>query len=53
VLAALPLFAGAYLISGPRWGGVGVGLGMFSATLVVPANLMRYDVDPSSAANCR
>jgi uncharacterized membrane protein YccC len=35
---------GAYLISGPRWGGVGVGLGMFSATLVVPANLMRYDV---------
>jgi hypothetical protein len=36
---------GAYLISGPRWGGVGVGLGMFSATLVVPANLMRYDVE--------
>jgi uncharacterized membrane protein YccC len=46
VLAALPLFAlGAYLCSGPRWGGVGVGLGMFSATLVVPANLMRYDVE--------
>jgi uncharacterized membrane protein YccC len=46
VLAALPLFAfGAYLSSGPRWGGVGVGLGMFSATLVVPTNLMRYDVE--------
>ncbi|HEX5345482.1 MAG TPA: FUSC family protein, partial [Duganella sp.] len=46
VLAALPLFAfGAYLCSGPRWGGVGVGLGMFSATLVVPTNLMRYDVE--------
>jgi uncharacterized membrane protein YccC len=46
VLAALPLFAfGAYLCSGPRWGGVGVGLGMFSATLVVPASLMRYDVE--------
>jgi len=46
VLAALPLFAcGAYLSSGPRWAGVGVGLGMFSATLVVPANLMRYDVE--------
>ncbi|NVM78760.1 putative membrane protein YccC [Duganella sp. SG902] len=46
VLAALPLFAcGAYLSSGPRWGGVGVGLGMFSATLVVPSNLMRYDVE--------
>jgi uncharacterized membrane protein YccC len=46
VLAAVPLFAfGAYLSSGPRWGGVGVGLGMFSATLVVPTNLMRYDVE--------
>lgn len=46
VLAALPLFAcGAYLSSGPRWGGVGVGIGMFSATLVVPSNLMRYDVE--------
>jgi uncharacterized membrane protein YccC len=46
VLAALPLFAfGAYLCSGPRWSGVGVGLGMFSATLVVPTNLMRYDVE--------
>ncbi|MYM26352.1 FUSC family protein [Duganella sp. FT135W] len=46
VLAALPLFAfGAYLSSSPRWGGVGVGLGMFCATLVVPTNLMRYDVE--------
>ena len=46
VLAALPLFAfGAYLSSGPRWGGVGIGVGMFSATLVVPTNLMRYDVE--------
>ncbi|MYM32586.1 FUSC family protein [Duganella sp. CY15W] len=46
VLAALPLFAfGAYLSSGPRWGGVGIGIGMFSATLVVPTNLMRYDVE--------
>lgn len=46
VLAALPLFAlGAYLSSGPRWAGVGIGLGMFSATLVVPTNLMRYDVE--------
>jgi uncharacterized membrane protein YccC len=46
VLAALPLFAlGAYLASGPRTGGIGIGLGMFSATLLVPANLMRYDVE--------
>jgi uncharacterized membrane protein YccC len=46
MLAALPLLAfGAYLNSGPRWGGVGIGLGMFSATLVVPTNLMRYDVE--------
>ncbi|WP_373991089.1 FUSC family protein [Duganella sp. BuS-21] len=46
VLAALPLFAfGAYLSSGPRWAGVGIGIGMFSATLVVPTNLMRYDVE--------
>jgi uncharacterized membrane protein YccC len=46
VLAALPLFVfGAYLSSGPRWGGAGIGIGMFSATLVVPTNLMRYDVE--------
>lgn len=46
MLAALPLFAfAAYLSSGPRWAGVGIGLGMFSATLVVPANMMRYDVE--------
>jgi uncharacterized membrane protein YccC len=45
VLAALPLFSlGAYLSSSPRWSGVGIGMGLFSATLVVPANLMRYDV---------
>jgi uncharacterized membrane protein YccC len=46
VLAALPLFVlGAYLSTGPRWAGVGIGIGMFSATLVVPANFMRYDVE--------
>jgi uncharacterized membrane protein YccC len=46
MLAALPLFAfAAYLSSGPRWAGVGIGLGMFSATLVVPMNMMRYDVE--------
>ena len=46
IIAALPLFAfGAYLISGPRWAGVGIGICMFCATLVIPANLMRYDVE--------
>jgi uncharacterized membrane protein YccC len=46
IIAALPLFAfGAYLMSGPRWAGVGIGICMFCATLVVPANLMRYDVE--------
>jgi uncharacterized membrane protein YccC len=46
IIAALPLFAfGAYLISGPRWAGVGIGICMFCATLVVPTNLMRYDVE--------
>ncbi|MFS2007273.1 FUSC family protein [Duganella sp. CT11-25] len=46
VLAALPLFIfGAYLSSGPRWAGVGIGIGMFSATLVVPTNFMHYDVE--------
>jgi uncharacterized membrane protein YccC len=45
-LAALPLFSfAAYLTSAPRWAGVGIGIGMFSATLVVPVNLMRYDVE--------
>jgi len=45
-LAALPLFSfAAYLCSGPRWAGVGIGMGMFSATLVVPMNMMRYDVE--------
>lgn len=46
MLAALPLFSfAAYLCSGPRWAGVGIGMGMFSATLVVPSNMMRYDVE--------
>ena len=46
VLAALPLFAfGSYLSSGPRWAGMGIGISLFSATLVVPANLMHYDVE--------
>jgi uncharacterized membrane protein YccC len=46
MLAALPLFSfAAYLCSGPRWAGVGIGMGMFSATLVVPANMMHYDVE--------
>jgi uncharacterized membrane protein YccC len=45
MLATLPLFAlAAYLIGSPRWAGAGIGMGMFSATLVVPANMMRYDV---------
>jgi uncharacterized membrane protein YccC len=46
MLAALPLFSfAAYLCSGTRWAGVGIGMGMFSATLVVPANMMHYDVE--------
>jgi uncharacterized membrane protein YccC len=46
VLAALPLFAfGSYLSSGPRWAGMGIGVSLFSATLVVPSNLMHYDVE--------
>jgi uncharacterized membrane protein YccC len=46
VLAAVPLFAlGAYLSSGPRWAGVGIGVGLFSATLLIPTNLMHYDVE--------
>nr|WP_315217012.1 FUSC family protein [uncultured Duganella sp.] len=46
VLAALPLLAlGSYLSTGPKWAGVGIGIGMFSATLLVPANQMRYDVE--------
>ncbi len=41
-----PLFTlGAYLITSPRWAGVGIGICMFCATLVIPANLMRYDVE--------
>ncbi|SEN49539.1 Uncharacterized membrane protein YccC [Duganella sp. CF517] len=46
VLAALPLLAlGSYLSTGPKWAGVGIGIGMFSATLLVPANQMHYDVE--------
>ena len=46
VLAALPLLAlGSYLSTGPKWAGVGIGIGMFGATLLVPANRMRYDVE--------
>ena len=46
VLAALPLLAlGSYLGTGPKWAGVGIGIGMFAATLLVPANRMRYDVE--------
>ena len=44
VIAALPVFVfGSYLLSGPRWAGVGIGICMFCATLLVPANLMHYD----------
>lgn len=46
VLATLPLFAlGAYLTTLPKWAGVGIGLGLFPATLLVPANQMHYDVE--------
>ncbi|KQQ46378.1 fusaric acid resistance protein [Duganella sp. Leaf126] len=46
VLATLPIFAlGAYITTIPKWGGIGVGLGLFPATLLVPANQMRYDVE--------
>jgi uncharacterized membrane protein YccC len=46
VLVALPLLAlGSYLSTGPKWAGVGIGIGMFSATLLVPSNLMHYDVE--------
>ncbi|NRR33814.1 FUSC family protein [Oxalobacteraceae bacterium] len=45
VLAALPLFAlGAYLSTGPRRAGVGVGISLFSAQVIAPANLMHVDV---------
>ena len=46
VLVALPLLAlGSYLSTGPKWAGVGIGVGMFSATLLIPSNLMHYDVE--------
>jgi len=46
VLASLPVLGlGAYLLSGQRWAGVGIGICMFCATLLVPGNLMHYDVE--------
>lgn len=46
IIAALPIFAlGSYLMTSPRWAGVGIGICMFCATLVVPTNLMHYDVE--------
>jgi uncharacterized membrane protein YccC len=46
VIGTLPLFAlGSYLATSPKWSGVGIGMGLFSATLVVPTNLMHYDVE--------
>ncbi|KQW88658.1 fusaric acid resistance protein [Massilia sp. Root418] len=45
VLAAAPLFAGgAWLISDPRRAGVGIGICLFSAQVIAPANLAHYDV---------
>ncbi|MQA37935.1 FUSC family protein [Rugamonas aquatica] len=46
VVAALPIFVfGSYLMTSPRWAGVGIGICMFCATLLVPTNLMHYDVE--------
>ncbi|MES2159711.1 MAG: FUSC family protein [Pseudomonadota bacterium] len=46
IIAALPIFVlGSYLMTSPRWAGVGIGICMFCATLVVPTNLMHYDVE--------
>ncbi|GJJ05181.1 fusaric acid resistance protein [Duganella rhizosphaerae] len=46
IVAALPIFVlGSYLMTSPRWAGVGIGICMFCATLVVPTNLMHYDVE--------
>jgi uncharacterized membrane protein YccC len=45
VLAAAPLFAGgAWLISDPRRAGMGIGICLFSAQVIAPANLAHYDV---------
>ncbi|MYM40111.1 FUSC family protein [Duganella qianjiadongensis] len=46
VLASTPVLAlGAYLLSGARWTGAGIGICMFCATLLVPANQMHYDME--------
>jgi uncharacterized membrane protein YccC len=46
VLATLPIFAlGAYVTTIQKWAGVGIGLGLFPATLLVPTNQMHYDVE--------
>ncbi|NVE00048.1 FUSC family protein [Massilia sp. BJB1822] len=45
VLAALPLFAyGSYLSTNPKKAGVGVGIILFSAQVIAPANQMHYDI---------
>jgi uncharacterized membrane protein YccC len=45
VLAALPQFAlGAWLMTDPKRGGMGVGMSLFSAQVVATQNLMHYDV---------
>ncbi|UTY55824.1 FUSC family protein [Massilia sp. erpn] len=45
VLAALPLFAyGSYLSTNPKKAGVGIGIILFSAQVVAPANQMHYDI---------
>ncbi|MPQ59908.1 FUSC family protein [Duganella sp. FT27W] len=46
VLATLPIFAlGAYITTIQKWAGIGIGLGLFPATLLVPTNQMHYDVE--------
>ncbi|AKU22068.1 FUSC family protein [Massilia sp. NR 4-1] len=45
VLAALPLFAyGSYLSTNPKKAGVGIGIILFSAQVIAPANQMHYDI---------
>ena len=41
----LVLALGAYLLSGARWAGAGIGICMFCATLLIPSNLMHYDME--------
>ncbi|MFM9438448.1 putative membrane protein YccC, partial [Janthinobacterium sp. CG_23.3] len=44
VLAMLPpLMLGSYLSTNPKQAGVGIGINLFVATVVTPANLMRLD----------